>query len=375
MRSAIFPLTILSLVYGSAAAQDVPAALSGTNLFGMGVRPAQILYDTYDPNTPTVIQSGTPGGARTQRAGEQRVGGTQKGSVLVWPKVELKWDASGNLLQDTFLALSNDWNADVDVIVFLVLETCTHFGNTITLTKNEATYWSAMTGGPKGLTPFTALGERYPDPDQTGDYVLRGYVLAWAVGPGNFQVSWNHLWGTATVVDYGIGEAWEYNAYGFQDVSDAEPGTLIGTPGVINLDGVEFDAGFSMLALDFFASGANAFSSSDMAVLHDTDLTLVVLDNDLRQEAPGPVTTKAQFNIWNQNEVGLSGLHYCVTKWDESLFSLVGGHFLVQNLQTDKGRARITGVHSAHCDDGDIVSEDASLLGVAARLLRFVPAS
>ncbi len=308
---------------------------------------------------------------------QDRVTATEKGSLLIYPKVELRWDSSQNLIQDTFITINNDYNAGVDIQLYFVSETCTNVDNTITLTKNEPAYWSAYSGAPKGVSPFTVLGDPYPDPEEPSEYILRGYVIAWAIGEAYEQVSWNHLYGGATIVDYDNGEAWEYNAFTFQVLdSTLLPGEPVGTPGILNLDGVEYDSGFDILLLDFFASGSDAFSGGGGNVYHDTDLTLMILDNDVTQDAPTPPTTKAKFSIWNQNEVGFSGMEYCFTKWYQTLLSTQGGHFLVENLQTDKGRARIDGMASIVCDyedpEGNLIeSVDASLLGVAAKFLDF----
>jgi len=308
---------------------------------------------------------------------QDRVTATEKGSLLIYPKVELRWDSSFNLIQDTFITINNDWNAGVDIQLYFVSETCTNVDNTITLTKNEPAYWSVYCGYPKGVSPFTVLGDPYQDPENPNEYILRGYILAWAIGEAYEQVSWNHLYGGATIVNYKDGEAWEYNAYTFQVIDAALlPGEPVGTAGVLNLDGVEYDQGFDILLLDFFASGAHAFSYDGHQICHDTDLTLMILDNDMTQDAPTPPTTKAKFQIWNANEVGFSGMEYCFQKWNQVLLSCIGGHFLVENLQTDKGRARINGMASIVCDyedpEGNLIeSVDASLLGVAAKVLDF----
>ena len=44
-----------------------------------------------------------------------RVSSTQKGSLLIFSKVEIKWDLDGNVIQDTFVDMSNDYPADVVV--------------------------------------------------------------------------------------------------------------------------------------------------------------------------------------------------------------------------------------------------------------------
>ena len=308
-----------------------------------------------------------------------RCSATEKGSLLIYPKVELRWDSAGYLTQDTFITLNNDFNADVDVQLYFVSETCTRVDNVITLTHNEPAYWSAATGWPKGVSPWTVLGDPYPDPDGSGEMVMRGFVVAWAIDDEYAQIRWNHLYGGATLVNYAWGTAWEYSTYAFQVVDDnVANGDPIGTAGTINLDGADYDYGFANLLLDFFASGSWAFSGDGCGVHHDTDLTLLIVDMDLRQDGEGPKTTKAKFEIWNQNEVGFSGMEFCFCKWIQTRLSCLGGHFLVENLQTCKGRARIDGIESIVCDwppppaPCEICSEDVVILGVAAKMLAFL---
>jgi hypothetical protein len=119
----------------------------------------------------------------------------------------------------------------------------------------------------------------------------------------------------------------------------------------------------------------------------DTDLTLLPISVDLRQETDGPVTTKAHFDVWNEEEIKFSGAYRCITCWDQWLLSRHGipNHFTRANLQTNKGKARIDGIASQLCDYdndpkdqkalgddiNDIVSRPASLLGVAMKQLTF----
>ena len=90
---------------------------------------------------------------------------------------------------------------------------------------------------------------------------------------------------------------------------------------------------------------------------------------DLRQDNDGPVTTKAKFDIWNQNEDGFSGTTRCITCWDQTLLSNyeLPNHFMMSTIHTDKGKARIDGIFSTMCPD----SIEAPLLGVAAKILAF----
>lgn len=300
---------------------------------------------------------------------QTRVSDVEKGSLFMFPKVELRWNAAGDLIQDTFIDIANDNTADVKILLYFVAETCTQVDNDIVLTINEPAYWSCATGLPKGVNPFTVLGAPYNDPEGSTDKVLRGFIYGWAVDANHNQIRWNHLYGDATIVNYEKGYAWSYNAYTFAAVV-GDTGFPIGEPGVINLGG-EYAFAFNKLLMDFYAVGATAFSGGGRLVTHDTDLTLLIVDQDLRQDTLGPYKTKATFELWNQNEVSFSGTHYCITKWDQSLLSTHGGQFLLANLLTNKGRARIDGIHSTLCDTPNFPSTDRALLGVAVKLLTF----
>ncbi len=152
------------------------------------------------------------------------------------------------------------------------------------------------------------------------------------------------------------------------------------------------------MLLDFYASGFNAFdciagfdglgepvgcTAVGSLTQLDTDLSLLPILQDLRQNNIGPVHTKASFDIWNQNEDFFSGTDRCIVCWDQFLLSNLDlpNHFLfdVFTLQTRTGKARIHGIASPTvCDetlcgeDGEPpCSEDAPLLGVSNKLITF----
>ncbi|MBU0717592.1 MAG: hypothetical protein KJ749_05025, partial [Planctomycetes bacterium] len=258
---------------------------------------------------------------------------------------------------------------------------CNWVDNMIELTANEPTFWSVLNGMPKGTSPFTILDPGFPpgrpDPDGSGDRVLRGFVLAWAVDATGVEIRHNHLKGDALLVDYRNGSAWEYNAYAFSANAGTQ-GMPTGTPGELNLDGVEYDYCFESLLLDFYADGSTPFGSAFFGggtaggappITVFTDLTLVPMLIDLRQDGDGLVTTKAKFDIWNMNEWKFSGTERCIECWDQKFLGLYDppNHFLRRNLQTDKGKARIIGMQSSVCPG----SVDTPLLGVAMKMLRF----
>lgn len=314
-----------------------------------------------------------------------RVCGTEKGSLLIFPKVELRWGCQGELLQDTFLTLTNDYPGNVFVQMFFIngdppLEGdgnerphpgWNRVGVMVQLTANQPTYWSALSGqgmpGPVML-PWTILDPGdppgRPDPENPGQRMLRGYIVAFAVdGVSGEEIKWNHLAGNGTLVNYDDGYAWEYNTFAFQMHNpDVEPG-------VLNLDGNEYVQAYSYLLMNFQAVDSIAFSQEGLEmVVSETDLTLLPVTVDLKQNHDPLITTKADFEIVNQWEAHFSGTHRCITCWDQTLLGNYDSpnHFPVEFLQTDHGSARINGEASpGECPE----SVDAALLGVAARLL------
>ncbi len=346
------------------------------------------------------------GAASSAWAGDEingRADISQKGSLLVFPKVEIRWDAAGNLIQDTFIDLSNDYPGWVMVQMYffngdppldVTANERQHLGynwvdNLITLTSNEPAYWSAACGMPEGVFPFDALDPDTsgngsmpgrPSNDRTTERVMRGFILAWAVNSEGNEIRWNHLKGDVAIVNYDLTSAWEYSAYAFQ-TAIVDHGQVTGTPGRLYLGcdecdscEPEYDSCFSMLLMDFYASTLDADPPDlgDAVVGIDTDLTLLPMKIDLRQETEGPYTTKAKFDIWNMNEVKFSNTERCITAWSQELLSNYDppNSFLRENLQTDKGKARIDGIASEVVCGAESI--DVPLLGVVAKMIDFV---
>ena len=324
-----------------------------------------------------------------------------KGSFLIWPNVELKWNAAGQLIQDTFITLSNDYPEYVNVQLYFVqgdppLPANPQTGERphpgwnrvdrgLVLTYNQPAYWSAATGDPLSLGSFTVLDAGTPpgrpDPEGTGARVLRGFIVAWAVNEAGHEIRWNHLTGAATIVHYGLRTAWEYPAWAFS-VRSVEHGQepydcteLDGNgvchnaavvPGRLDFDGFQYDAGPDQLLFDFLASGVTIVSRERSATV-ETDLTLCPLEQDLRQETTGPTRTTLVCMIWNENETSFSDALVCLAQWDQRLLSAYDGHFLPALLQTNAGRARLDAVPNTACPG----SRATSLVGVSNRIITF----
>jgi hypothetical protein len=296
---------------------------SGLSLIGVGTESGTIVYQptSATPLDRAVAGETSPKGIRPSEARPSRPFGslnrviargseTEKGSLLVYPKVEVKWDSQGQPIQDTFITVVNDLNDDVLVQFYFVngdqetdpvsivgpppIEERGHMGCNwvdvlVPLTANQPIYWSALTGDPRNVSPFTILDPGDPpgrpddDPWNPGGRVLRGYVLAWAVNLDNQEIRWNHLTGEAVVINYLDMSAWDYHPWALQAVSGATNGTLLDPPfGRLDLDGFEYDALPARLLMPFVTTGSVITSFDGTEVFFDTDLTLWVGTKDLR---------------------------------------------------------------------------------------------
>ncbi|MCP4593335.1 MAG: hypothetical protein GY842_21580 [bacterium] len=196
----------------------------------------------------------------------------------------------------------------------------------------------------------------------------------WATTDTGEEIRWNHLKGDAVIINYRAAAAWEYTTFAYATGTNnvANGAQTDGTAGQLKMDGEEYVKNFTALLFDFYATAGNPF---DTAAL-DTDLTLLVLGADLRQDdeqqlPPAPVCTKPTFKIWNEEETDFYYDQRCICCWDQALLSnydVVGlSIFMRDFLQTNKGYARVQGVSSGLCPD----SVDAPLLGVAAKHMSF----
>ncbi len=334
-----------------------------------------------------------------------RVSATQKGSLLMFSKVDIKWDASGNLVKDTILDISNDADdGSVDVQAYfingdlIVEEEYDNDGNIIQgfepgwntadcrfeLTKSQPHFWSAAKGSDK-CQPFSVLDMDGPGrTDSDGNQILRGMVIMWAVkfdenrvvssvetGEVEYpngawrEIRWNDLKGDALIIDYKNGAAEEYNVWAFQ-AHGVPHGAFLPGPGTLKLDGREYDSTFGQMMLDFYASGSTALSTTGISVSIDTELTLNTMYIDVRQDGVGPFLTKIEAEIFNENESKFSGTRRCTCCYDSTLLSnwvrtvAVPNHFLRSKLGTDKGAARLDGVKSTDCDYRDICGTSCS---------------
>ncbi len=251
------------------------------------------------PRNPPLPRGDSGGSTLAGGVADNRASTTFKGSLVSWPVIEVKWDAYGTLIQDTFITVVNDNSGQVKIQFYQVngdapldpvidqnsmeLIERGHPGwnwsdYQITLTGDESAYWSVASGLPKGVSPISVLDSGNPngrpdlDPSNPGGRVIRGFLVGWAVNDDGQEIRWNHLTGHAISIRYDQGTAFDYNPWNFRVVSGvAEGAQSDGDPGNLNLDGVEYDYAPETLLFDFFAAGSNALSHPDAVNFNHDD--------------------------------------------------------------------------------------------------------
>ena len=283
---------------------------------------------------------------------------SQKGSLVVLPKIVVERDLRDNVVTDTVVTIVNDYTNFVDIKCYWVDQDQNFQDFAFRITRSQIVWFRASDG--QGMTGSAAL--EVPPFDDT-----YGELKCWAVNPdGNRQISWNHLFGSATIYNYVLGEAWEYSSWNFA-ARNVDRGKPVGVGGRLDLNGAPvgggpgYDACPQYVLGAFMADGAfmvdgGRFSDRHNVVFLDTtDLTLVPCIEDLRQDRT-PTWTKAQFDIWNEDEVKSTGAYICFKCWLETTlaphpdYSAGAGtwrnfdKFGIDSLHTTMGFFRVTGV-------------------------------
>jgi hypothetical protein len=253
------------------------------------------------------------------------VGNTnQQGSVLIFPKIVTYGSA------DTVISISNgNSNTAVEVeCVWVNPSTKPPFPDfSFQLTANQTVAFDARYGYDSQTYNGFPCGTN-------GGY---GELKCWAVDAATAnQINFNYLTGSAKVLDFSKYTAYEYNAWIFKALAGTT-NAVIGTPGIITLDGVNYEACPQYFLGNFFATGA------DYDFVTGTDLTLVPCKQDLREERTA-TQTKAQFTIWNTDEVLNSGAVQCITDWYEGSLGTISNLFDSGSFCNSAARFAVRGI-------------------------------
>ena len=326
-----------------------------------------------------------------------RVGCERKGSLLSLGHVELRWGPDGNLVADSLVQLSNDWNEPVVVRFFLVngdgpLEVDPSTGERAhpgwnwvemraEIPANGPFWWRASDGlSSSGNLPSLAVidgpipsgeipGRPLPPAayGELGERTVRGFLYAWAVDTDGFEIRWNHLSGSGMIIR--SGEAWEQPACAFAVPEVvADHGGRLGTPGILLLDGREYCAPGARLVGQFPAEGGAGLPGFDGG-----SLTLQLLDLDLVDKDGLPPVSMMTVEVWNENEVKFSGTKRCVTRWEDAQLTSWDAprHWDAATIGTNVGSFRLDAKAHPNCSvtkDGETrSSSDEAVLGLIRR--------
>ena len=291
----------------------------------------------------------------------QNVGNaSQKGSLLIFPRIDT---TSG---RDTIIRISNDYPRDARI-------RCSWVDAEQTVDEFELHITSAQ---PIWFRASDGTGAGTYDGARAGNYPVRaapflenrvGELKCWAVNAaGTTQIAWNHLYGTAMIIDYIANTAYEYNSINFTvRPSGYSLGDEVSPAGDLILSGKarEYDACPKYLLYNFFphddvrSIGLDGEASG--VIVGRSSLTLVPCDQDLRQDR-SPTCTRAKFDVWNENEVKFTGAYQCIKCWFEGYLQDLGTpqgprggkggrNFTWNGLHTTLGRVRVQGAASTGC--------------------------
>lgn len=348
----------------------------------------------------------------------ERVNVTQKGSLIVWPYIPVSWNlATGQVQIDTLISLTNDYsssgvrvkfylvNGDAQIPAWIppgggppVEPGCNYQDAVVDITHDEPVYWSAFTGAKTGtsqgvwhggsvMSAITALdpnGRDDPDFADVNIRRLRCYLIAFAVDTVTGRpIRFNHLVGSATVIDYTRNTAFEYQAWAYRAVfSTSQPMDRL------NMNGVDYSKNPEYLLMEFFAAGSDAYRKNLAGNQSSAEGRLVLLPMQLDFTSSRPLealTTDAKVDVWDENEVKHTNLHRCIHQWDATTFTeyaSMNNFFTVGLLTTDRGKARINPQTNIACErvanpnasppDPGHLSSNVPLIGLTVQSVSWV---
>ncbi len=350
-----------------------------------------------------------------------KLGGvTQKGSLLIFPRVEALAPSNGaSGFSDTYISITNDSSKPVILQCYwgtteqqgeagsvglggnaapnriakaarAAIRNNHYMDFSFKLTKNQpATFWagdlSEMASDAHAIaTGFGKLASTKNTPQfnnfQDGTLANTGELRCWAINNvGTKEIHHNHLTGKATIVSFApdksasvptaAGQAHEYNAWAFQayyqgsnDIKHTS--RPLPTPGQLDLDGKEYDLCPNALIGQFMPVGHMLGSGKTR-----TQISVANCHADLRQDGDAHIT-QLTYTVYNANEVKFSGSNECMGAWHESDLGKAFPHFTYRTLKTDSAYFVARPTASRLCNQGSqsaVMEKDievSSIIGV-----------
>jgi hypothetical protein len=281
---------------------------------------------------------------------------TQKGSLLIYPKIDVRKGVS------TWVRLVNDSKLPVTVKCYYMDVEKHRVDFEFPLTKNQPMVFDAATGiGPSRSVNAFPQGTNYPG---------YGELICFAVNfDGTAAAHHDQLSGTATIADTNvvngttdINGASEYSAWSFRYNAN---GTNEPPLGDLKLTGEAggYDSCPAYLMGQFSPSGAPAPGDK---IYGKTTISISSCKQDLRQDFDRN-DTKLQFDVWKYDETRLTGAYHCSNSFAETALDDVGTarqNFSAALLK-EGAYYRVQGVESTQC----LKSKSAGLVGVQTSLI------
>jgi len=263
---------------------------------------------------------------------------SKRGSFLVLPKINTF--TSSTKVVDTIVTIGNDASSATWVKCYWMDSDQSAWDFEFPITANQPVWFSAKTG--QGSVDVSEFGD-----NKTGE------LKCWAIdidppAPATTEIKkkFNYLYGSAIIVESApLVAAFEYQAWAFNL-------TTLGTPnGPLSLNGTEYDYCPSYLVYNFVADDLNP---NDIFGAGGSYLSLSPCQQDLRQDRL-PVCTKAQFDIWNENEIKFTGAYQCVKCYFEGELADIGT--LIWNKCDLGAKCKKTGVGGNKFTNGVLHTE------------------
>jgi hypothetical protein len=267
---------------------------------------------------------------------------TQKGSLLVFPKIAVFPGSDGDASVETYIFIGNDQVTPTWVKCYWMDNNQSVEDFHFFVTANQPVVFSAGEGNYQ-LVPFSDNAS--------------GSLVCWAQDAADQNPqAFNHLYGHA-MIQQGSSFVF-YNAYSFA-LRGAPP--VYPNSGTLLLDGSVYDACPKYLITNFIAEPRVGPGGDPLSLR--PDLTLWPCRQDLRQDRI-PTCTKAKFDIWNHDEVKFTGAYQCFKCFFEGFLAEIGSttsfnykrgkgyggeKFKQSILGSSLGRLRVQGIPSTVC--------------------------
>jgi hypothetical protein len=301
---------------------------------------------------------------------------SQKGSLLIWPLITV--DQSTGPPQDTLVEISNDATSSIHVECEYVNEEKGRVNFDFELSAKQTVSWDVLTQNGDHVAP-APFPTNAGSPSYTGD-PYRGELVCFATNrPRTFQVAWNELTGTATVMTLEPKQDFKYNAWAFaarnaMGVARDRANRPHGRAGILVLSGANaagaYDACPAYNVANFMPNGAKLGNLTTL----DNGLSVVSCNQDLR-ESYNLHLTKLDFTVWNSAEQSYSGAYACVDSVEtfglNGTSVVQGSNFDHSTLQTANARFQVDGISAT--PPCPAPTEAAGLLGVIISVTAIAP--